>query len=61
MNKKKSAPRCLTCKWVTYGKYNRFYGGCPVGCNRPLDAKHGYSKTCGYEEKKEEKKDAGKK
>ena len=44
--------RCKSCKWVTYGIYNKFYGGCPIGCNRPMDSpKAGYQKGCGYEEK----------
>lgn len=43
--------RCKTCKWVTYGRYSKYYGGCPIGCNRPMDdcKPHGFGKGCGYE------------
>ena len=45
--------RCKSCKWVTYGNYNKLYRGCPIGCKRPLDTKHGFGKGCGYEPKEE--------
>lgn len=31
--------RCVSCKWGIVGRYDRHYGGCPVGCSRVVDEK----------------------
>ena len=42
--------RCQSCKWAVLGKYDKRYGGRPIGCDRPTDIKKkGFGRGCGYE------------
>ena len=43
--------RCISCKWRVIGHYNKYYGGCPIGCNSPNKEGGGFQKGCGYEPK----------